>query len=597
MYDLIGSYTRLEEIYRMYIKSAFPLRNQALSKERDNLLKQIGEAGSLSQVPLLETVPVYPSSNRTLADAADELPSEYSDLRFLAQKLFEPHIQLYEHQWESLKSAIVDKKDIVVTTGTGSGKTESFLLPLLAQVAYESSKWEPCDPPPDQQRYWWKHKGSRNDMLQWKHVNREPALRGIILYPLNALVEDQLRRLRSALDHEKVHTWLDNHRGRNRVTFGRYTSLTPVPGERNNTKLTRLRRELQTMERQYHEMQKQLAKPEVNDDLEWYFPNPAGAEMWSRWDMQVTPPDILITNYSMLNIMMMRSIENDIFDKTRKWLAEPGHPERVFHLIIDELHAYRGTPGTEVAYIIRLLLYRLGLTPDSPKLRILTTTASLNEDDPESEAFLRQFFGRDPSRFKVIAGEQTPPQPGSSTQLSPYTNAFAQFAEELQKTQPNPRLPINIASNAVRQQIDLLTSQLPMTVDANRTAEEQLGQALTGVRVDDALREACQIADLNRNGSGTIRPAKVTDLDRILFRSAIKSNGNQFSHAMQGFLLALAISQNPEIGRSPQPVRGHFFFHNLQNLWACTNPNCSNPNCNHELSRKVNVSGEVEGVK
>ncbi|MHC5828871.1 MAG: DEAD/DEAH box helicase family protein, partial [Nostoc sp.] len=91
--------------------------------------------------------------------------------------------------------------------------------------------------------------------------------------------------------------------------------------------------------------------------------------MWSRWDMQEAPPDILITNYSMLNIMMMRSIEDDIFDATRDWLAEPNHPERQFFLIIDELHAYRGTPGTEVAYILRLLFSRLGLTPDSPKLR------------------------------------------------------------------------------------------------------------------------------------------------------------------------------------------------------------------------------------
>ena len=88
--------------------------------------------------------------------------------------------------------------------------------------------------------------------------------------------------------------------------------------------------------------------------------------MWSRWDMQSTPPDIMITNYSMLNIMLMRSVEEEIFEKTRHWLAndplrDTNHPERVFHLIVDELHSYRGTPGTEVAYILRLLLNRLGL--------------------------------------------------------------------------------------------------------------------------------------------------------------------------------------------------------------------------------------------
>ncbi len=81
--------------------------------------------------------------------------------------------------------------------------------------------------------------------------------------------------------------------------------------------------------------------------------------MWSRWDMQDYPPDILITNYSMMNIMLMRSMEMPIFDQTRQWLA--ARPSRLFHLVVDELHTYRGTPGTEVAYLIRVLLDRLGL--------------------------------------------------------------------------------------------------------------------------------------------------------------------------------------------------------------------------------------------
>ena len=97
--------------------------------------------------------------------------------------------------------------------------------------------------------------------------------------------------------------------------------------------------------------------------------------MWSRWDMQDHPPDLLITNYSMLNIMLMRSIESGVFRQTRQWIeADPRH---VFHLVVDELHTYRGTPGTEVAYLLRVLLDRLGLSPDSPQLRIIASSASL----------------------------------------------------------------------------------------------------------------------------------------------------------------------------------------------------------------------------
>jgi DEAD/DEAH box helicase domain-containing protein len=83
-------------------------------------------------------------------------------------------------------------------------------------------------------------------------------------------------------------------------------------------------------------------------------------------------PDILITNYSMLSIMMMREADQNIFDKTREWLKKEGS---IFHLIVDELHLYRGTAGTEVAYLLRLLLNRLNLTPDSPKLRELASSA------------------------------------------------------------------------------------------------------------------------------------------------------------------------------------------------------------------------------
>ena len=93
---------------------------------------------------------------------------------------------------------------------------------------------------------------------------------------------------------------------------------------------------------------------------------PDSAEMWDRFSMQYNAPDIMITNYSMLNIMLMRETEAEIFEQTRKWLQTD--PNNVFHLVIDELHTYRGTSGTEVAYLLRILLDRLGLAPDSTQV-------------------------------------------------------------------------------------------------------------------------------------------------------------------------------------------------------------------------------------
>jgi Lhr-like helicase len=569
VHDVIGSYRRLERLYRLYIKSAFPLRSTVLTDERDAML---AATGVLSQPPLLETVPVYPPSGRTLAQAARELPTEYAGLAELGRRLIPEGVEIYRHQWQSLHDVLVKGSDIVVTTGTGSGKTECFLLPLLAQLARESVMWESAGSRPSNHRWWdavANPGGTR--VPQWSHVRRQPALRAMILYPLNALVEDQLRRLRTALDDDATHAWLDRERGGNRITFGRYTGLTPVPGWENPERLSRLRRDLQRLEEQRHQVMQALADdPDLDRDIQYYFPRPDGGEMWSRWDMQQYPPDIMITNYSMLNIMLMRSIESDIFSKTRDWLAEGGHPERQFFLIIDELHAYRGTPGTEVAYVLRLLLDRLGLGPDSDKLRILTTTASLDKNERGTK-FLREFFGRD--RFEFIEGKQEPPKPGRRTVLSAHQVAFEQFARAVQSDwtagAPDPA--------RVRGEMAALAARLGRAERSGEREEERLAAALLDAEAPDALRDA----SLAVSRDSTVRPARVPDLDAQIFPAAAQiaqEAGDPASDAFRGLLLALGMSWREEKGglrRSPQPVRGHLFYHTLQNLWACIDPNCT----------------------
>lgn len=554
MHDLVGAHQRLDRIYQLYIKSAFPLRYRALAEERDRLLQQ---PGILSQPPLVEPVPIYPSSGMDLTAAANQLPPEYRDLAQLGQMIFDPGVELYQHQWESLREVLVNQRDLVVTTGTGSGKTECFLLPLLAQLARESQTWS-ANPQPPSNHCWWN--GTGNRVSQWTHTPRPKALRALILYPLNALVEDQLRRLRKALEAPLVHQWLNQARGGNRITFGRYTSQTPVSGDRTPDSIRRLRNELRELERQQLQVETAIQNnPSLAKDmpdLPYYFPQINGGEMWSRWDMHENPPDILITNYSMLNIMMMRSIENNIFDKTCNWLASD--PENQFFLIIDELHAYRGTPGTEVAYILRLLYSRLGLTPNSPQLRILTTTASL-EKNQQGRDFLREFFGRD--NFHFISTPQIVPTPRAT--LSSYRSSFAQFSQSVQPDPFQPMLPPDI--NSSRAAMSTLAMQLgtPVTGDPE---ERQLGKALAHAGADDALRYACQAVN------GSVRATNLQALDEQIFPGA---RGTGFvSDAMRGLLLALGMSKLDN-GRSPQPVRGHLFFHNLQSLWACCNPDCT----------------------
>jgi DEAD/DEAH box helicase domain-containing protein len=523
--DPLGVHERLERIYRMYVESAFPLRYPALAAERRALLKQ---PAVLAQPPLIEPVPSYSSSGLTLEQAAQALPPAYRDLAVLAQPLFPDGRTLYTHQWGALEASLAGE-DVVVTTGTGSGKTEAFMLPLLATLAADSLSWTPPNPEPAN-RLWWRDRRGR--VPQWEHSTRPHALRAIILYPLNALVEDQLRRLRSVLDSPEVSAWLGRERAGNRITFGRYTSLTPLPGPETPERVERLRRSLKERERTWERVQSSL-----EGGSHYHFSRPESGELWSRWDMQEAPPDLLITNYAMLNIMLMRSLEAGIFERTRDYLAADAN--RTLYLVVDELHAYRGTPGTEVSYILRLLIHRLGLTPDSPQLRVVATSASL-DGGKSGRGFLSAFFGRDPERFRVIGAAQA--QPAGSCDLRPFAPALRAFAEAA------PPHELDAGETPIP---DAAKTTLARALSPDAAG---LAQALSARSIPEALRAACWDA------RGGVRATSSHALSEKLF-------GDAGDHgALRGLLLALA--------HTPQAVRAHLFFQNMQNLWVCSTPGC-----------------------
>ena len=385
------------------------------------------------------------------------------------------------------------------------------------------------------------------------------AVRAMVLYPLNALVEDQLRRLRQTLDSDPVSSWLDAQRGGNRITFGRYTGATPVSGvPTNSSTVQRLRDRLKSMADESNAVR---SDPDLAPDARYYFPNVDGGEMWSRWDMQETPPDLFITNYHMLNIMLMRSVEAGIFEKTKNWLRSD--PANRFFLIVDELHSYRGTPGTEVAYILRLLLDRLGLSLDSDQLVILATSASI-DDTQESRKFLRQFFGRD--NFKVVSGDEELPAAGAHSLLSRYQDAFEHFAHAVQPDVLDPMAPPSLESVDNSGAMADLARTLGQAFDSHSLPEEVLAKALIDIKADQAIRDACIAAQ------GKIRATKIPELDRVLFGQ--QTGDEVASDAMRGLLLSLGMSRHQINGISPQPVRGHLFFHNVQNMWVCANPDC-----------------------
>lgn len=552
----VGLFSELRDTYFRYLDSPFDLRYPALVAERRDLLNVDGR---LYREPLIEPVPAYQSSGLTFSGVAAALASHGwpPDLingltGFVTAGLFPPLRELYSHQQEVFRESTVNGRHVVVTTGTGSGKTECFLLPVLASLVRESVGWQAPGPLPPQWDWWEHFTLSAAQRRSWapripqrSHETRPAAMRALILYPLNALVEDQLARLRDALDCPPARQWLQQNRHGNRIYFGRYTGRTPISGNRNSNSTGRLRQELASLSAD--------AALVAGTNAARFFLSMDGGEMWSRWDMQDHAPDILITNYSMLNIMLMRTVESPIFAQTRAWLESDA--ANVFHLVVDELHTYRGTPGTEVAYLLRVLFDRLNLTVDSPQLRIIASSASIASGTSGQE-YLESFFGRSRAGFQIVSGGAQPISAGAIGAVEPHAAALRQLGSDIRQNGGADAVTAERFRTAVG-------AQAPA---AAATAEQVLSSALRYIQAPDAVRSAC-----TPQPGGNLIPRPPAAIASQLFGNLPAADRLA---SLDGLLHGLCEAREPS-GAAPLPIRSHIFFRNVQGIWACTNPNCT----------------------
>lgn len=437
--DPLGAFEKIKEDYIRYYKHAYRVSDNYVDKDR---IEKLSVDDNLYKEPYLELLPEYDSDSNRNINSVSDLANDYEDFFgskdnandffvFIKKGLMD--YPPYGHQIGMLEKAIKGVDGIhntVITSGTGSGKTESFLLPLFAQIYKEAlSQWNDNT---DKLHTDWFCANNMYSPIQRIDEERPAALRALVLYPMNALVEDQVRRLRKALDSDKVREHFDSKLKKHRIFYGRYNSSTI--GQKNVSLLETFAKDKGITAKE--KLAKDLAKAsdrykkimeyynnlsdddkKAQDDAPFIGPRLSNdtitSEMVTRWDMQVTPPDIMITNVSMLSVMLMRSAEADIFQKTRDWLAseeDKDNPTRIFHLIIDELHLYRGTSGSETACLVRMLLDAIGLAPvvddgnggvkPNPQLRILASSASLGDTKPkegevksQTEKYLEEFFG------------------------------------------------------------------------------------------------------------------------------------------------------------------------------------------------------------
>ncbi len=283
---------------------------------REAFWRALEERDVICREPLLSVIPAYRQAQPASRLFDRKIPPRLAHrLGQLPVKAFDPARPLYEHQVRSLERA-QNGRNLIVATGTGSGKTECFLLPVL------------------------------DDALQ----HQGPGVRAIVIYPLNALANDQLGRLRNLFPALPE------------ITFGRYTGDTP----HDRTKLT------------------QVERAEICD------PN----ERFSRYEIRGAPPHILLTNFAMLEYLLIRPQDNDIFRQ-----------QRLRYVILDEAHTYSGAQGIEVS----LLMRRLRQAFPKCDLQFILTSATLGQDRDAIAAFGEHLTGGEFTADDVVLGDVVKP--------------------------------------------------------------------------------------------------------------------------------------------------------------------------------------------
>src|SRR4030067_1959228 len=311
--DPIKTTEVIRDSYLRYLETTFPIQDGELAGQ---FRQKLREPDRLVKGPILEaTSPSHLGKNigelvkeGVLSNGFESLCSDHLPL----------NRPLYEHQEKAIRQLATEGRNIVVATGTGSGKTEAFLIPIFNYLLQERERGNLC-----------------------------PGVRALLLYPMNALANDQMKRMRRILEYFPD------------ITFGRYT------GETKETK--------RVSEDHFHKNFPD--EPRIENEL------------LSREEMRNNPPHILLTNYAMLEFLLLRPRDCEFFDgeKAKYWRF----------LVVDEAHIYDGAKGIEAAMLLRRLKDRI-VKSETGKLQCIATSATLGrgrEDFPRVVQFATELFG------------------------------------------------------------------------------------------------------------------------------------------------------------------------------------------------------------
>ncbi len=313
----VNASKQITESYKRYLKTMFEIADPDYYSQ---LVSEMDDDRTFSAGPYLDVTDSFitgKSISELISDAV--LPKSFSKIRMHQTR------PLYKHQEEAVLKA-AKGENIVVSTGTGSGKTESFLIPIFRRLVAEDEAG-----------------------------TLTPGVRALLIYPMNALANDQVERMRDLLaDYPSI-------------TFGCYTG--------------------QTQNKYPQALAEYRA---LNNNQE-----PLTNELISRDQMKVSPPNILITNYAMLEYLMIRPEDSVFFDGK--------YSDNWSFIVLDEAHVYNGSTGIEVS----MLLSRLKAKLFNPKIQYILTSATLGgEEDNADVARFAQDLCRSTFYFENVIRAQ-----------------------------------------------------------------------------------------------------------------------------------------------------------------------------------------------
>ena len=309
-------------------------RNESQKSYIEQLKRIIPEVfAPKDAMPLVQCMNSYESVYEEHAAEAEEMVGELWRKCMPRPDVYYPP---YEHQYQCWKTLLREKSEdgknmsIVVTTGTGSGKTECFMLPLV------------------------------QDLIEHHVTERVQA---IFLYPLNALMEDQKARMEKLLEGTDLTYAVYN---------GDMPQCLPLPSDKNYNKVLRKVDAIRGVTRDANGEEREVKYKHV---------------IATREQLRQHPANILLTNPTMLEYILLR-------DKDRKLIHEKQNEDdegALRWIALDETHTYTGAGATEIAMLLRRVMLAYGVTSDD--VRFATSSATIgNNGDTDGKEELRRFI-------------------------------------------------------------------------------------------------------------------------------------------------------------------------------------------------------------